>query len=235
MERFLVSIGTRKISGVLHRCTGEAPVIICCHGLFSTMNSDKFLKIAETFAPEGFAVVRFDFGGCGESTGDIADTTVTSRLEDLEAVVQYLSGEGGLTGRYGILGSSFGGYVGLLHAAKNPVAALSVWATPCDMLSIAGNIPKADMQKLKRDFFIDARRYDLLGAVAGMQSVQVLHGASDEIVPAEQARLIYQALHDPRDFLLLPQADHSISQPSAREQAITASLAWFKKQLLPGC
>ena len=231
MEKFSLPVGARIIQGVLHRCTAGAPVIICCHGLFSSKHSDKFLEIAEAFTREGFAVARFDFAGCGESTGDIADTTVTSRLEDLEAVVRYIAG---LAGRYGILGSSLGGYVGLLHAAKNPVAALSVWSTPCNLLSIGSNIPKADLQKLKGNFFIDARRYDLLRAVAGMQSVQVLHGASDEIVPAEQARLIYQALHDPKDFLLLPGADHSISQFSSRQQAISASLAWFKKRVFPG-
>jgi len=233
MENFSLPAGKRMIHGVLHRSATGAPVIICCHGLFSSKGSDKFLEIADVFTREGFSVVRFDFGGCGESTGDIADTTVTGRLQDLDAVARHVSETNESKSGYGILGSSLGGYVGLLHAAKNPVAALSVWSTPCDMLSIASNIPKADLQKLKQDFFIDARRYDLLEAVAGMQSVQVLHGASDEIVPAEQARLIYQALHDPKDFFLLPQADHSISQPLPRKQAITASLAWFKKQLLP--
>lgn len=234
MERFLISVEARMISGVLHRSAAGAPAIVCCHGLFSSKHSDKFLQIAEAFSQDGFTVVRFDFGGCGESTGDIADTTVTSRLQDLGAVMTYMAEKCSLRGPCGILGSSFGGYVGLLHAAKNPVAALSVWSTPCDLLAISSNIPRADLQKLKQDFFADARGYDLLSAVAGMKSVQVLHGTADEIVPAEHADRIYRALHSPRDLFMLQGADHSVTQPATRQQAITASLAWFKKHMLQG-
>jgi fermentation-respiration switch protein FrsA (DUF1100 family) len=234
METFSLPVGKRRIHGLLQQGMAGAPVIICCHGLFSSKNSDKFIEIAESFAREGFAVARFDFGGCGESTGDIADTTVTSRLQDLEAVMQYVAGQCGPHGRYGILGSSLGGYVGLLHAAKNPAAALSVWSTPCDLLSISNNLPKADLQKLKPDFFSDASGYDLLTAVAAMKSVQVLHGTADELVPVAHARRIYGCLKNPKDFLLLPGADHALSSPAFRQQAIAASRAWFKKQLLQG-
>lgn len=231
-EKFLVPIGKEKIAGIVHRSVAGAPVIVCCHGLFSTKDSDKFLQIANTFTPAGFTVVRFDFGGCGDSTGDIADTTVTGRLQDLKAVIQYLfSGQGGLTGPYGILGSSLGGYVGLLHAAKNPVAALSVWSTPCELLSLINTIPKADLEKLKQDFFVDARSYDVLMAIESVKSVQIMHGGADELVPVDHAGLIYGRVQEPRDFLLLPEADHALSSVRSREQAIAASLAWFKRQM----
>ncbi len=121
-EKFQIELDDRRIDGVLHLCEKRAPAVITCHGLFSSKQSDKFLQIAESFSREGFAVARFDFGGCGESTGDIADTTVTRRLKELEAVMHHLSGHAQLSGRYGILGSSLGGYAGLLYAARHPVA-----------------------------------------------------------------------------------------------------------------
>jgi len=231
-EKFQIALDNRVIDGVLHLCENRAPAVITCHGLFSSKQSEKFVHIAEAFSLEGFAVVRFDFGGCGESTGDIADTTVTRRLQELEAVMHHLSGHAKLSGQYGILGSSFGGYVGLLYAARHPVAALSVWATPCDLLSISKNIPQEDLQKLKQGFFEDARTYNLPAAIAGMPSVQVIHGLNDEVVPVDQAALNHQALQEPKELLLLPGADHSISQPEQRSQAIEQSLAWFKRHLL---
>ena len=231
-EKFQIPLHDRVIDGVLHLCENRAPAVITCHGLFSSKQSEKFVRIAETFSREGFAVVRFDFGGCGESTGNIADTTVTSRLQELEAVMHHLSGHAKLSGRYGILGSSFGGYVGLLYATRHPVAALSVWATPCDLLSISKNIPQEDLQKLKQGFFEDARTYNLPAAIAGMPSVQVIHGLNDEVVPVDQAALIHQTLQEPKEILLLPGADHSIAQPEQRRQAIEQSLVWFKRQLL---
>lgn len=230
-EKFQIQLSDRRIDGVLHLCETRASAVITCHGLFSSKQSEKFLQIAETFSREGYAVVRFDFGGCGTSTGDIADTTVTRRLQELEAVIHLLSGHEKLSGRYGILGSSLGGYVGLLYAARHPVAALSVWATPCDLLSISTNIPQADLRKLKQGFFSDARTYNLTAAVAGLRSVQVMHGREDKIVPWSHAELIHQSVHEPRELIFLPGADHSISQLQQRRQAIARSLAWFKRYL----
>ena len=231
-EKFQLQLDDRRIDGVLHLCDTKAPAVITCHGLFSSKQSEKFLNITDIFSQEGFAVVRFDFGGCGESTGAIADTTVTRRLQELEAVMHHLSCHAQLSGRYGILGSSLGGYVGLLYAARHPVAALSVWATPCDLLSISKNIPQADLHKLRQKFFSDARMYNLPAAVSGMRSVQVIQGRKDEIVPWRHADLIHQALHEPKELLFLPETDHSISQPQQRRQAIAHSLAWFKRHLL---
>jgi pimeloyl-ACP methyl ester carboxylesterase len=231
-EKFQLQLEDRRIDGVLHLCDTRAPAVITCHGLFSSKQSDKFIQIADTFSREGFAVVRFDFGGCGESTGAIADTTVTRRLQELEAVMRHLSGHAKLSGRYGILGSSLGGYVGLLYAARHPVAALSVWATPYELMSLRENIPKTDLHKLKEEFFSDARTHNLPAAVSGMQSVQIIHGREDAIVPWRHAELIHQALHDPKVLLFLPGADHSISQPQQRRKAIMHSLAWFKRRML---
>ena len=91
-EKFQIAVQDRVIDGVLHLCGNSAPAVITCHGLFSNKHSEKFVRIAETFSREGFAVVRFDFGGCEKTTGDIADTTVTSRLQALKAVMQILPG-----------------------------------------------------------------------------------------------------------------------------------------------
>ena len=234
MDRFLAPNGKKKISGVMHYSGASAPAIVCCHGLFSHKDSEKFLQVAEAFGPAGYTVVRFDFAGCGDSDGDIADTTVTSRLQDLQAVVQHLSGLGVLDGSYGLLGSSLGGYVGLLHAAQNPVAALSVWATPCDLPSLGNKFSKADLERLKQDFFVDARGYDLLSAIGAVRSVQVLHGAADELVPSDHARRIFSMLPEPRDLVVLQGADHALSAVSSRQQAVTLGLAWFRRQMPPG-
>ena len=231
-EKFHIQLEDRIIKGVLHLLPTSAPAVVTCHGLFSSMQSEKFLHVAEVFSRVGFAVVRFDFGGCGESTGSIADTTVSRRLQELEAVMQHISGHAKLTGHYGILGSSLGGYVGLLYAARHPVDALSVWATPKELLSLQHNIPADDLQKLKADFFSDAGRWNLPAEIAALQFVQVIQGTEDELVPWQHAELMNQILQEPKELLLLPGADHRISQPQHRKLATAQSLAWFKRHLL---
>ncbi len=122
IETFVLRVDNKSICGVLHLPLLEKPpCVITCHGLFSSKDSDKFLSIARVFTDRGIAVIRFDFSGCGESTGSIADTTVTGRLAELTAVVQFARQHQLPGPRLGLLGSSLGGYLSLLYAAQDTV------------------------------------------------------------------------------------------------------------------
>ena len=46
------------------------------------------------FAAMGFAVLRFDFTGLGQSGGAFADTTFSSNVDDLVAAASALAGRG---------------------------------------------------------------------------------------------------------------------------------------------
>lgn len=47
-------------------------------------------NLARDLASRGYPVLRFDYRGEGESSGEFAEATVTSRLEDIAAMVQEL-------------------------------------------------------------------------------------------------------------------------------------------------
>ena len=47
-------------------------------------------NISRALTKAGFAVMRFDFTGLGESEGDFADTNFTSNVDDLLAAAKYL-------------------------------------------------------------------------------------------------------------------------------------------------
>ena len=52
------------------------PFIIICHGFIgSKVGVDRlFVKAAEEFTMDGAIVLRFDFAGCGESSGNYGET-----------------------------------------------------------------------------------------------------------------------------------------------------------------
>lgn len=231
-EAFVIECEDRSISGVLHLPDREKPpVVITCHGLFSSKESDKFTAIAGRFAQAGLAVIRFDFGGCGQSTGSIADTTVSRRLAELNRVVRFARGHAQTGAAVGLLGSSLGGFVALLGAAGLSVAALSVWATPYNLSEICQNIPPAELKVLKQDFLDDARRHDLAAALPGLSRVQVVQGKRDEIVPWQHAQKIYRTVDEPKELQLFPSGDHTISSADDRSRALEMSLVWFSKHL----
>ena len=229
-ESFYLSVEDRSISGILHLpATQKPPCVITAHGLCSSKDSDKFISIAESFTRHGLAVIRFDFGGCGESTGSIADTTVTRRLNELQTVVAFARQHPSLSDRLGLLGSSLGGYVSLLYAARDrAVSALSVWATPFNLLELRHNIPEEDLLRLKQDFFIDAAHYHLEPVLSTLAFVQIIHGYKDTIVPYPHAEELFSRVSQPKELHLIPEGDHSLTCAEDRKMAIEHSLRWFQ-------
>ena len=94
VEKFQVAVPHGALALVLHVPETDRPVplVVACHGLSASKDSDKYLRLAEVLPPAGLALGRFDFRGCGESSGVEEDTTIASRIEDVEAVLGALAG-----------------------------------------------------------------------------------------------------------------------------------------------
>lgn len=229
---FQIPLPDRTIAGVLHtaRNCAAAPWVVLCHGLFSSMASEKFTQLAERLCRSGIAALRFDFSGCGASSGSIADTTVTRRLQELDAVVRFAERDHRLGRNSGLMGSSLGGFVGLLYAERRSFKALSVWAAPYELSSIRDNIPPQDLARLKPDFFTDAAGYHL---DAGRMHIplQIIHGSRDAIVPVVHAEKLHAAAPCHSRPVIIDGADHTISDPQHRSIALEACCAWFQQHL----
>src|SRR5204863_872349 len=109
-----------RLSLVLHLPADpiSAPCVVACHGLSASKDSDKYLLLGAELPPAGLALARFDFRGCGESTGREEDTTIATRIEDVESAMGVLAEHPRLSGAFGLLGSSLGGFVALHVAAR---------------------------------------------------------------------------------------------------------------------
>ncbi len=206
-----------------------APVVVCCHGLISSKDSSKYAAIGEELSRAGFAVVRFDFAGCGQSTTGFGNDLLDSRLQSLLGVLDHVEAQPWSCRPTGLIGSSMGGYVSLLAAASHPsrVDAVVSWAAPFDLDKI--HLPFEDSEALKRIF---PPGY-LLGSPASLSDlpplprVFLIHGQKDETVPWEHTLEIYHRLGDSKRLLLMEGADHSLLDPDCRALAIRSSLHWL--------
>jgi fermentation-respiration switch protein FrsA (DUF1100 family) len=68
-------------------------------------------------------------------------------------------------------------------------------------------------------------------APEGLRSVLVIHGDRDEIVPVAHARLLFDRACDPRALHLLAGADHRLSDPGHRLEAVSLSREWLLAHL----
>jgi uncharacterized protein len=82
------------------------------------------------FAAQGYAAIRVDLRGSGESDGHLADEYLTQELNDACEVIAWLSRQPWCNGLVGMMGKSWGGFNALQTAALRPPA-LSAIITVC--------------------------------------------------------------------------------------------------------
>jgi putative redox protein len=184
----------------------------------------------------GFAVLRFDFTGLGESEGDFAETSVTTNIADLEAAAHFLSRRG--FGPGVMVGHSLGGAATLLAAGNLPdMRAVVTVAAPfgpdhvrhlfaepeVDQVFARGRATVSIAGRpfdISRSFFEDLERHCTPERLADLQRpLLVVHGTSDTVVPISEGERIHAAARQPKWFAAIPGADHMFVKPGAIEQA----------------
>jgi uncharacterized protein len=234
IEPFEITSTFNKISGlmVLPEDKGTFPCVVLSHGLISSKESSKYVAISEKFAKAGMASCRFDYHGCGDSGGNIGDTTLTIRLDNLNAIVDYVLHHHSINpDKIGIIGSSFGGTAGLIKSARDKrIKCVSLWATPY-VLEKEGE-GSIDNIFFKDDIYVDFSSYDILSEARNISCALVIHGETDETVPCIEGKKIYENLQQPKYLEIIEGGDHVFSDPSHREKVIHLALNWFDKYLL---
>lgn len=74
------------------------------------------------FAGHGYASVRVDIRGSGDSEGVLTDEYLQQELDDGVAIIEWLAKQPWCSGRVGMIGISWGGFNGLQIAALQPAA-----------------------------------------------------------------------------------------------------------------
>ena len=110
------SAGLRLV-GILRRPTGvklgeRRPAIMVLHGFGSNKMSSNCIMPCKMLAEWGYATLRFDFRGCGESEGPPSRVVCLEQVEDVSSALTYLASRPDIDGtRIAACGSSFGAAV----------------------------------------------------------------------------------------------------------------------------
>ena len=81
------------------------------------------------FAQNGYAAVRVDMRGSGESDGLLADEYLKQEQDDALEVIAWIAGQPWCTGAVGLQGKSWGGFNALQIAARRPPALKAIITT----------------------------------------------------------------------------------------------------------
>ncbi|MBI4588091.1 MAG: alpha/beta fold hydrolase [Candidatus Rokubacteria bacterium] len=228
-----ISVADQKLSLVLHLpARSPAACVIACHGLGASKDSEKYLLLGREFPKAGLALCRFDFRGCGESDGSYAESTVASRIVDLQAILDWLTRHPQLTGRFGLLGSSMGGFVALHVAARRrPAMPVVTWNAPATLRGLQRSTSE-DVAGLDGAFFEELATGAFAETPAGVAFSLTLQAERDEVVPPSHGRILFDRAAEPKELHVLKGADHRLTDMAHRREAIALSLRWLAGHLL---
>ncbi len=218
---------------------GPAPVVVLFHGFTGTRNElpvattedGVFSRTARLLAAAGYASLRIDFRGSGESDGDFADTTFEGQVADGLKAVEVMTKDPRVKGDdLAIIGWSQGGLVATAVAGRSGIPdAVALWAavaTPAESLGAilgAENVAKGLVTgdtplpitlpwgaeiKLKQGYFEGMQTFNPLTEIAAYKGpLFVAQGRLDTtVLPVAADKLI--AAHDGTEVLWMADMDH---------------------------
>lgn len=234
-----------RLSGVLVEPEGPPRGKACiAHCFACSKDFPATVRLARALAEEGYATLRFDFAGLGESEGAFAESTLQTGREDLEAALDTLAAHHPDTEPTLLLGHSFGGALAILVAPERPeVDAVVTIAAPSQPGHVrhlfqdhAEEIAREGHARLiiggrpvtiGRALLESIEEPTLETALAQLnRPILLLHAPGDTVVNVDHAGHIFRMAQHPRSFVALNRVDHLLSRPEHTRYVAGLIRAW---------
>jgi dienelactone hydrolase len=222
------------------------PLIVMPHGGPIARDSWGYFFLREFLVSRGYAVLQMNFRGSGGYGGewfyaahqDWGGLTYDDVVDGARWAIQQ-----GITDpqRVCIVGWSFGGYVALLGAQRNPdlfQCAVDIAGVSDLGLLIDEGYPFINSDAIKKQIGVNAEKlkHDSphLHAEAFKVPLLMLHGKMDAQVPFEQSEVMDKALtraHVAHRFAVVPEADHQFSQVKDRATLLKETEGFLAEHL----
>lgn len=228
-------------AGTPRACALFAHCFTCSKDIFAAS------RIARELTGHGFAVLRFDFTGLGDSEGEFANTNFSSNVADLVKAADYLR-ENYWAPKV-LIGHSLGGAAVLAAAGEVPEAkAVATIGAPADAEHVIQNFSAAvgEIEEtgvaevalagrrfpIRKQFLDDLKAQAVTERVAGLRKALLLfHAPRDEIVGIDNAAAIYSAARHPKSFISLDDADHLLSRRGDAVYVAQVLSAWASRYI----
>ncbi|MFM5918077.1 MAG: alpha/beta fold hydrolase [Novosphingobium sp.] len=207
---------------------GSGPALVFLPGYMSDMVGGKANAVFQWAVKSGRPCLLLDYSGCGQSSGDFADGSLSRWKDEVSSLV-----EATCQGPVVLVGSSMGGWLMLLVALAAPerIAALVGIAAAPDFTDwgydAAQKAQLAAGETIYEDnpygpeptpthaaFWHDGEAQRLLGAAVALDCpVRLIHGQADADVPWQLSLQLAQTLRSADvQVMLVKDGDHRLSR-----------------------
>lgn len=221
--------------------------VIFAHCFTCSRNYTATRIISRALTHDGFAVLRFDFTGLGDSEGEFADTNFTSNVEDLVCAAAWLTEHH--RAPVMLVGHSLGG-AAVIHAAHRipsvkAVVTLNAPSRPehvkhllKDDLETISRLGKAKVNisgrefNIRASFLTDLDNRNTAKKIANLgRALLILHSPQDAVVGIANAEEIYRNARHPKSYVSLDGADHLLSNKKDAQYVGGLIAGWVKRYI----
>ena len=238
MQKLTISDDGIQLSAVLERPHGgPCPLVIVLHGFTGTKDRPHTLAACEVMREMGFATLRFDLYGHGESSGAFHDHTLYKWISNTLAVIDYARQLDFVTELY-LSGHSQGGLAAALVGGMAPdrirgliLRAPAFMIPRCaregsllgfsfDPLHIPDEVRVNQDLSLGGNYIRVAQMIRVEDAIARFPGpVLLLHGSEDDVVPPEDSREAARLYRQCR-LEIIPGETHHFDRCTERMQTL---------------
>ncbi len=240
-------VNNQKVVGILTEPEKKTKnAILLLHGFKGTRDEwGRFKKLAEALSKEGFANLRIDMRGSGESEGRFRDMTIFTEKEDAVAAIDYLTKQG--YEKIGLMGLSLGGLVSLLTSLEIEISAMCLWA-PAIYYRAEKHLRGKEKELEERGyvvvfnrvsgepFEVEKKFFETLNEINTddvLENVKcptlIIHGNRDESIPIEGSKKAVKSMNCEKELKIIPDADHDFYEQI--DEVIGLTVEWFKDRI----
>ncbi|MGB1313069.1 MAG: alpha/beta fold hydrolase [Bizionia paragorgiae] len=237
------------LKGRLELPTHQKPhnFVLFAHCFTCNKNLSAVRNISRALTAKGFGVLRFDFTGLGESSGDFENTNFSGNILDLIEASKYL--EENYAAPTLLIGHSLGGAAAIFAAdAIDSIKAVATIAAPSNPDHVQ-HLLKSNLEEINttgkavvnlggRDFtikkqFLDDIKSKSLPEIAKNlnKALLILHSPQDRIVGIKNAEDLYIAAKHPKSFVSLDGSDHLLMQKEDSIYVGELIASWAKRYI----
>jgi len=226
-------VGNLTLRGTLYTPKGSGPFpgIVIFHGRGSSRKS--YDQLSQRLAEMGFLVHNFDFRGCGKSDGVLEEGTQRMGIDDARAGLEILLKQNLDRNRIGIVGSSFGGFVGAVLAGEYDIKSMALRAPavyPNETLDTY--VDSIEGLKFPKEKWLESIAYKEIQKFKG--KLLLVESEKDEVVASWVVKAYFEnaITATKKELSIQKGAPHSLSAtPKFKKEFEDKVIEWFSETL----
>ena len=231
-----ITVDGQIICGTLFMPPHAVGAVLFAHGWGGSQQ--QYLRRACAVAELGYLCLTFDFRGHGRRSNQRETVSRADNLRDLLAAYDLLAAQPGLNPpAIGIVGSSYGAYLGAITAALRAVDWLALRAAAL-YKDADWEVPKVQLHKdpdfanYRRRVLAPENNRALRACAAFHGDVLIVESEHDDTMPHQVIENYIAACKSARSVTrrLIKEADHGLTEPTWQRESTAYLVDWLKQR-----